>query len=447
MLHFPDGFLWGTATASYQIEGAVNDDGRGESIWDRFCRTPGKVFGGQTGDVACDSYHRFKDDIALMKRLSLPAYRFSIAWPRLFPQGRGRLVKKGLDYYETFVDALLEAGIKPMVTLYHWDLPQALQDAGGWENRETIDRFVEYSDAVLGALGDRVKLWVTHNEPWVVSFVGNFDGKHAPGKTDFAAAVRVSHGLLVSHAKVANLFHRDYPKAGRIGIVLNPRPSHPRDKGDEEATRRGDGFINRWFLDPVMRGWYPQDMLDHYRAKGVLSGVDEKDRALLESAKVDYLGINFYSRQVVHRSSTQPLELDVSIPEGAPVTGVGREIYPQGLYEMLTRIDRDYGKPDIYITESGAAFADKVVKDGVVQDLDRLDYLRQHFVQAHRAIQAGVRLKGYFVWSLMDNFEWAQGTSWLFGIAHTDFATQVRTPKRSGLWVKRVAEANAIPED
>jgi beta-glucosidase len=446
VLRFPDGFLWGTATASYQIEGGVNDDGRGESIWDRFCRTPGKVFGGHTGDVACDSYHRYKDDIALMKGLSLQAYRFSVAWPRLFPQGKGRLVQKGLDYYSNLVDALLEAGIAPMVTLYHWDLPQALQDAGGWENRDTIDRFVDYSRVVLAALGDRVKLWITHNEPWVVAFVGNFEGKHAPGKTDFAAAVRVSHGLMVSHARVVQLFRKDHPRAGRIGITLNPRPTHAGGAGDGEAVRLADGWINRWFFDPVFRGWYPQDMLDHYRAKGVLSGIDEADRAVLSAAKIDFLGINFYSRQVVSRSKAQPLEFDVSIPEGAPVTGVGREIYPEGLHEILTRIDRDYGRPDIYITESGAAFPDTTIKDGVVEDLDRLDYLRRHFVQAHRAIADGVKLKGYMVWTLMDNFEWAQGRSWKFGVARTDFDTQVRTPKRSGLWLKRVAEANGIPD-
>ena len=447
MLRFPDGFLWGTATASYQIEGGVNEDDRGETIWDRFCRTPGKVFNGDRGDVACDHYHRWKEDVALMKRLALRGYRFSIAWSRIFPQGKGKVNRPGVDFYSRLVDELRDAGITPAVTLYHWDLPQVLQDAGGWENRDTADYFVEYANTVFRALGDRVDLWITHNEPWVVAFAGNFEGRHAPGKTDFATAVRVSHMLHVSHAKVVRLFRQDFARSGRIGITMNPRPSHPRGDADADAALRADGHLNRWFLDPVFRGWYPADILDHYGVKGVLSGVDESDRELLSSAKVDFLGVNYYSRQLVHRSTVQPLELETTVPRGAPVTGVGREIYPEGLYELLTRIDRDYGRPDIYITENGAAFKDSVVRDGIVEDRDRLDYLRLHFAQAHRAIADGVRLKGYFVWSLMDNFEWAQGYSWLFGIVRCEYATQARVPKRSGLWYQRVCEANGVPED
>ncbi len=447
MLQFPRGFLWGTATASYQVEGAVNEDGRGETIWDRFCRTPGAIVNGDTGDVACDHYHRYREDVALMKRLSLGGYRFSIAWSRLFPRGRGRLNRPGLDFYSRLVDELLAAGIKPAVTLYHWDLPQALQDAGGWENRDTADYFAEYCDAAFRGLGDRVDFWITHNEPWVASFVGNYQGRHAPGKKDFAAAVRVSHTLLVSHAKAVRLFREDYAKAGRIGITLDLHPVYPRSDADEEAARRDDGHKNRWFLDPVFRGWYPQDMLDWYRAKGVLAGVDEGDHGLLASARVDFLGVNYYFRHLVHRSAVQPLELETSVPGGAAVTDVGWEVYPEGLYDLLTRIDCDYGRPDLYVTENGAAFADTDIRNGIVEDHDRLDYLRRHFEQAHRAIAAGVRLKGYFVWSLMDNFEWAQGYSKRFGIVRCDYATQARTPKRSGLWCRRVAEANGVPED
>ncbi len=447
MLRFPQGFVWGTATASYQIEGAVHDDGRGETIWDRFCHTPGNVFNGDTGDVACDHYHRTREDVALMRRLSFGGYRFSIAWSRLFPQGRGKLNRAGLDFYSRLVDELLAAGIKPAVTLYHWDLPQALQDAGGWENRDTADYFVDYCDAVFRGLGDRVDFWITHNEPWVVAFVGNYQGRHAPGKKDFATAVRVAHTLLVSHAKAVRLFRQDYPQAGRIGITLDLHPVHPRSDADDEAARRDDGHKNRWFLDPVFSGWYPQDMLDHYRAKGVLAGVDENDRALLGSVKVDFLGVNYYFRHIVHRSNVQPLEFETSVPRGAAMTDVPWEIYPEGLYELLTRIDRDYDRPDLYVTENGAAFKDTDIRNGVVEDTDRLQYLRRHFEQAHRAIEAGVRLKGYYVWSLMDNFEWGHGYSKLFGIVRCDYATQARTPKRSGLWCQRVAEANGVPED
>jgi beta-glucosidase len=448
MLRFPDGFLWGTATASYQIEGAVNEDGRGETIWDRFCRTPGKVFNGDTGDVACEHYHRWKEDVALMKRLSLRGYRFSVAWSRVFPEGKGKLNRPGLDFYSRLVDELLDAGITPAVTLYHWDLPQSLQDAGGWENRDTADYFVEYANAVFQALGDRVGFWITHNEPFVVAFSGNSEGRHAPGKTDFATAVRVSHALLASHARVVRLFRSDFAGSGRIGITLNLRPCYPREDADEDATRRADGYLNRWFLDPVFRGWYPPDMLDHYRAKGVLVGVDESDRDLISSAKVDFVGVNFYTRALVHRSTVQqPLEFERSVPKGAQVTETGWEIYPEGLYHLLTRIDRDYGRPDIYITEGGAAFRDETATAGIVEDGDRIDYLRRHFEQAHRAIGAGVRLKGYFLWTLMDNFEWEHGYSKLFGIVKTDYSTQARTPKRSAFWYQRVVQANAIPED
>ena len=447
MLRFPDGFLWGTASASYQVEGAVDADGRGETIWDRFCRTPGKVTNGDTGDVACDHYNRSAEDVALMKRLAMRGYRFSIAWSRIFPEGRGKASRAGLDFYNRLVDQLLAAGIAPAVTLYHWDLPQALQDAGGWENRDTASYFVDFADRMFGALGDRVKFWITHNEPWVVAFVGNYMGHHAPGKTDFSTAVRVAHTLLVSHARTVNLFRQDHPRSGRIGITLNLAPCYPQSDADEDAARRADGYQNRWFLDPVFRGWYPKDMLDLYAAKGVLAGVDEGDRDLFASAKVDFLGVNYYSRHVSCRAAVQPLEVAQSVPAGAPVTEMGWEIYPEGLYDLLKRIDRDYGKPELYITENGAAFKDEDVRDGVVQDGDRLDYLRRHFEQAHRVIADGVRLKGYFVWSLMDNFEWAHGYSRLFGIVRCDYATQARTPKQSGLWFGRVAEANAVPEE
>jgi beta-glucosidase len=446
MLRFPDGFLWGSATASYQVEGGVDADGRGETIWDRFCRTPGKVFGGHTGDTACDHYRLYRQDVALMKSLSLGAYRFSIAWSRLFPRGKGPLNRAGLDFYQRLVDELLAAGITPAVTLYHWDLPQALQDAGGWENKETAHYFVEFADAVFRALGDRVKLWITHNEPWVVAFVGNYTGHHAPGKTSFSTAVRISHTLLVSRARTVRLFRQDYARAGRIGITLNLAPNYPASDADEDAALRMDGYQNRWFLDPVFKGWYPQDMLDLYGSRGVLEGIDGDDKDLFASAKVDFLGVNYYSRHVVNRGTAQPLQAQSAVPKDAPVTEMGWEIYPEGLYDLLVRIRRDYGDTDLYITENGAAFKDDAVRDGVVDDGDRIDYLRAHFAQAHRAIAAGVPLKGYFVWSLMDNFEWAFGYSRLFGIVKCEFATQARTPKRSALWVREVAEANGVPQ-
>jgi beta-glucosidase len=447
MLRFPDGFLWGTATASYQVEGATDADGRGETIWDRFCRTPGKVLNGDTGDVACDHYRRWKEDVALMKRLGQNSYRFSIAWSRVFPRGRGKPVRAGIDFYSRLVDELLAAGIMPAITLYHWDLPQALQDAGGWENRDTADYFVDFANTMFEALGDRAKFWITHNEPWCASFLSNYLGKHAPGKTSFTTAVRVAHNLLVSHAKAVRLFRDDHPNAGRIGITLNLAPGYPRGDADEDAVRRADGYHNRWFLDPVFRGWYPKDMLDFFASKSLLEGVDERDRELFASAKVDFLGVNYYSRALVNRSTAQPLELEQSIPKGAAVTDMGWEIYPEGLYDLLMRLHRDYGGPELYVTENGAACKDQEVRDGIVEDADRLRYLRLHFEQAHRAIADGVRLKGYYVWTLMDNFEWAFGYSKLFGIVRCDFKTQVRTPKRSALWYQRVAETNSVPEE
>lgn len=438
---FPKDFLWGTATSSYQIEGAVREDGRGESIWDRFCDTPGKVFNGDSGAIADDHYHRYKEDIGLMKELGVNSYRFSVAWPRIYPEGKGDVNQKGLDFYNALVDELLKAGIEPFVTLYHWDLPQALQDIGGWENRDVIDRYVEYASTVFKVLGDRVKLWLTHNEPWVVSFVGNAEGRHAPGLKDFALAVNVSHHLLLSHARAVEVY-RQMNLGGKIGITLNLTPAYAAtdSKEDAEAAKIADGYMNRWFLDPVFKGSYPEDILKLYNEKLNAPVVKEGDMKTISGSKIDFLGINNYTRAVVKRTDNSSLLGYEGIkPEGL-YTEMDWEVYPQGLYDLLTRVDRDYGSPEMYITENGAAFKDDKVVDGRIKDYDRLDYIKQHLIAANRAIQDGVKLRGYFVWSLMDNFEWDWGRSKKFGIIHVDYNTLERSFKESACWYREVVK-------
>jgi len=443
---FPDDFIWGAATASYQIEGAHNADGKGESIWDRFCKVPGNILNGDTGDIACDHYHRYREDIQLMKKIGLKGYRFSIAWTRIFPQGKGSVNQAGLDFYNRLVDGLLEAGIQPFITLYHWDLPQVLQEEGGWANRDTINYFRDYATTVARSLGDRVHYWITHNEPWVVAFLGYAMGIHAPGIKDPSTAIQASHHLLLSHGEAVQILRENGDARTRVGITLNLAPVHPASEKEEDkqAARRFDGYLNRWFLDPIFKGSYPRDMISWYGNKSPQIQSGDMD---IISRKIDFLGVNYYTRSVIKADPGEKyLGIGVVRPEGAEYTEMDWEVYPPGIYELLTRIHNDYQAPTLYITENGAAFADKVDENGEVNDQRRVNYLKEHFIQVHKAIDEGVKLRGYFIWSLMDNFEWAYGYSKRFGLTYVDYATQKRIIKKSGIWYQQVIKNNGVEE-
>ncbi|HBF39097.1 MAG TPA: beta-glucosidase [Firmicutes bacterium] len=443
---FPKNFLWGAATAAYQIEGAAKEDGKGESIWDHFSHTPGKVYQGDTGDIACDHYHRYQEDIDIMTELGLKAYRFSIAWPRIFPEGKGRANQGGIDFYDRLIDKLLEAGITPAVTLYHWDLPQSLQEQGGWAKRIPIDPFVDYAEQVFKIFGDRVQQWITLNEPQVAAFCGYAYGNHAPGLQDQAAAVQAAHHLLVAHAKTVRLF-RQMNLKGQIGITLNLTPTYPAStsREDQKAAILADSEKNRWFLDPVFKGTYPEDMAELYRQKLQAPRIEDGDLELLKRANIDFLGINYYSRAVIGQAAPGSSDFYQQVrPDHSAYTDMDWEIYPDGIYDLLVRIKHDYDDPHILITENGAAFQDGIIQNGIIADDDRLDYLKQHLIAIHKAIGAGVRLDGYFVWSFMDNFEWAYGYTEKFGIVQVDYRTQSRSIKKSGYWYRDVIQNNCI---
>jgi beta-glucosidase len=428
---FPADFVWGAATASYQIEGAVHEDGRGESVWDRFSATPGKVRGGDTGVVACDFYHRFRDDVGLMRELGLDAFRFSIAWPRIIPEGRGTVNQAGLDFYDRLVDALLEQGIEPFATLFHWDLPQALEDAGGWPARETAEAFVEYAEVVAERLGDRVRQWTTHNEPWVHAWLGHSWGWHAPGRTSEADAVAAAHHLLLSHGWAVDVIRRVVPDA-RVGIVLDLSHVYPASDSaeDEAAAWAVDGGGNRWFLDPLFRGSYPADLLERNELASPFVRDGDFDTI---SVPIDFVGVNNYRRYLVTAGSEGPQF--ISDPERRH-TEMGWEVYPDGLHRLLVRLADDYGPAAIYVTENGAAFGDVRVHDGRVHDPERTEYLEAHIAAVGHAVADGAPVKGYFVWSLLDNFEWALGYSKRFGIVYVDYPTLERVPKDSFYWYR-----------
>lgn len=432
---FPEGFIWGTATASYQIEGAAFEDGRGESIWDRFCRMPGRVAGGDRGDVACDHYHRYAEDVRIMAELGVDAYRFSIAWPRVFPTGKGRPNPKGLDFYKRLLDELDKAGIKPMATLYHWDLPQVLQEEyGGWVSRDVALYFRDYAAYVLEEIGERLSWVVTINEPWVAAMLGYGFGTHAPGIRDFKAAITAGHYLLYAHGLAVQVF-REMNLPGQVGLALNLTPYYPHSDSAEDlaVARRMDGITNRWYLDAALKGKYPEDIVEWYNERKVMPDLPADD--LKEIAQpIDFLGINYYTRGIVGHSDEDPCCVKEYPPEG-PVTDMNWEVYPQGLYDLLTRLTRDYGAIPLYITENGAAYPDQV-ENGRVRDKARIDYLQAHFDAAARAIESGVPLRGYYIWSLLDNFEWAFGYSKRFGIVYVDYETQKRIIKDSGLWYR-----------
>lgn len=447
MMSFPKDFVWGTATASYQIEGGVNLDGRGASVWDTFSHTPGKVQNGDTGDVACDHYHRWPEDIALMKQLGVRAYRFSIAWPRILPQGTGQVNQAGLDFYSQLVDGLLEAGITPYVTLYHWDLPQALEDAGGWPERSIVDAFVEYTDVVTRHLGDRVKHWITLNEPMVFTFLGYSWGGHAPGLADHQLGVAASHHALLAHGRAVPVIRQNAPGA-EVGITLNLSMVYPAvdDPAYEQAAVELRSGAYDWFADPVFGLGYPPMMLEYYRelnAPTILPGDMETI-----ATPIDFLGINnYYAQFAVPREDGTPggrgLSPDELTAAGYELTTMGWPVVSDGLRELLHFVNDRYSPGQIMITENGAAFPD-VLENGSVNDPQRVRYYHAYVGAVASAIQQGVPVTGYFAWSLLDNFEWAFGYSQRFGLVHLDFDTLKRTPKASFEWYRRAIAANAV---
>jgi beta-glucosidase len=437
---FDPEFLWGAATSGYQVEGAVAEDGRGPSIWDTFSATPGATDNGDTGAVAADHYHRYREDVALMAGLGLDAYRFSIAWPRVQPLGSGRVDQRGLDFYRRLTDELLERGIEPWPTLYHWDLPQPLEDAGGWPERDTASRFAEYAAIVHEALADRVTHWTTLNEPWCSAFLGYATGRHAPGRREPAAAVRAAHHLLLGHGLAARVLG-----GSRVGITLNLTDVRPHSAGeaDQDAARRIDGMQNRIFLDPLLRAAYPDDVQKDLADVTDFGHVQDDDLETI-AAPLDFLGINYYAPLLVS-AATEPVPTAyVGSPQvrvmdgGRPRTGIGWEIDEQGLFALLSGLARDYPALPLYITENGAAF------DEPLHDDARIAYLDAHLRSCARAIASGVPLRGYFAWSLLDNFEWAYGYAQRFGIVHVDYATQRRTLKDSARWYAGVIERGAL---
>jgi beta-glucosidase len=433
----PPRFRFGVATAAYQIEGSTLADGRGESIWDRFAHTPGKVANGDTGDVACDHYRRWRSDVELMDALHVESYRFSIAWPRILPAGAGTVNQRGLDFYKRLAEALRERGIEPVATLYHWDLPQALQNGGGWAARDTVERFAEYARIVGAELGDVVGSWITQNEPWCTAFLGNANGQKAPGLSDWATALRVSHHLLLAHGRATEALRAVLPADGEVGIALNLFPVVPAvdDEAHREAARIRDGYVNRWFLDPVFRGAYPEDMVALYERKvGPLDAVRDGDLEAIATAS-DFFGVNYYNPMRVEPSSEGPLRVRDAEPVG-PVTGMGWEIDPGGLKQILARVREEYTSLPIMITENGSAFEDAEPADGRVDDPERRAYLAGHLAAVGEALADGADVRRYFVWSLLDNFEWEDGYAQRFGIVHVDFDTQARTPKASALFYK-----------
>lgn len=424
-LSFPPGFVWGAATSAYQIEGAVREDGRGPSIWDHFSHQAGTTFQGHTGDVACDHYHRYESDVDLMAALGLQAYRFSVSWPRVQPLGQGAWNEKGLAFYDRLVDRLLAKGIAPHVTLYHWDLPQALQERGGWVVRDTAQRFAEYAERMGRRLGDRVAAIATHNEPWCTAILGHEVGKFAPGWRDPQAAVQVAHHLLLSHGLALQAMRASGVRAS-LGIVLNQSPATPATDGQAdraEAQRQFAAFV-RWYMDPLFLKRYPT--ID---GRALHPVVDENDFEIM-AQPLDFLGINYYTR--IWASTAQP---PVPAPKRQGETDMGWEIYPEGLTELLTWLHRNYRLPPVYITENGMAHADRLV-DGAVADQPRIDYVHAHLQALARAIEAGVDVRGYFYWSLLDNYEWDSGYGKRFGLVHVDYDTQVRTPKASAYWYR-----------
>jgi beta-glucosidase len=444
---FPKNFLWGSATASYQVEGSWNVDGRGESIWDRFSHTPGNVKGGWTGDVACDDYNRFPEDIATMKVMNLRSYRYSIAWPRIQPSGSGAANQKGIDYYKRLTDSVLTAGMRPLVTLFHWDLPQTLEDQGGWPNRDTAARFADYVEIVTKALGDRINTWAIFNEPWVFTYVGYAEGRHAPGKTEFDLFLKSAHTVNLAQGDAFRAIKAIAPKS-TVGSAFSMSPAAPltSSSDDAAAAKRFDAFNNVWFLETAIRGRYPQAFTNGIPLEimGFQSG-DEKRM----TAPLDYIGINYYFRRLV--SATAPsskvsydaMGFETTMGKDGPLTEIGWEVYPRGLYDIVQRISKDYKLP-IEITENGCSYGDYPDATGKVADTRRVHYYREHLRELARAIHDGADVRGYHAWSILDNFEWAEGYTQRFGMVYVDFPTQRRYMKDSAKWFAKVASTNTV---
>ena len=450
---FPDGFGWGTATASYQIEGAVAEGGRSPSVWDTFSHTPGMITDGSNGDRAADHYHRWAEDVDLMVDLGTNFYRFSFAWPRLQPDGQGKLNAEGLAFYDRLADRLLERGITPWVTLYHWDLPQILEDEGGWPKRDTAHRFVDYSTQVFDALSDRIEHWTTLNEPFCAGLISYAAGQLAPGRNEPVAGIHAVHHLLLGHGLALQSMREKARPEHQFGLTLNLSPVAPAtgSSADADAARRIDALSNRLFLDPILKGSYPEDLVEDLAPLMSFDHVQDGDLELI-SQPIEALGINYYTKYVVaagrqHRYHGTPYvgagDVDF-VGAGLPQSARGWEVNPDGLYELLTHLNRTYNVPPLWITENGMALNDVVDADGAVHDPDRIAYLDAHFRAAHRAIADGVDLRGYFIWTLTDNFEWSFGESSRFGLVHVDYETQVRTPKDSAAWYANVTANNGL---
>lgn len=433
---FPPDFVWGVATSAFQIEGAATEDGRGASIWDSFCRVPGVIADASNGDLACDHYHRWREDLDLIASLGVDAYRFSVSWPRVRPGGSGAWNEKGMAFYDRLVDGLLARGIKPYLTLNHWDLPDELQAHGGWAHRDTVHRFVEYAQGLASRLGDRVVAITTHNEPWVMAVLGHETGIFAPGVKNRATAAQAAHHLLLSHGLALQALRAQGCKS-RLGIVLNLSPVQPAtdNESDRAAARLEDGKLLRWYMDPLFKSAYPADVVQHLGADA--PQVQPGDMAVIK-APMDFLGVNYYSRAVV--SAAGPWDAKTS---GRPITDMGWEVYPEGLTELLLRLHRDYAVPPLYVTENGGAFKD-VFEGGRVDDRDRTEYIAAHIAAVGEALRQGVPMAGYMVWSLLDNFEWASGYAKRFGIVHVDYQTQRRTPKDSALWYREFLQSQQV---
>lgn len=428
-------FIWGVATSSYQIEGAANEDGRGQSIWDTFCKVPGKVANFDNGDIACDHYHRYKKDLDLMKWMGVTAYRFSVAWPRVIPDGVGRVNEMGLDFYDRLIDSLLEREIAPWLTMYHWDLPEALQLRGGWNNREVVEWFGEYGEVLTSRFGDRVKNWMTLNEPLCSAWLGHLYGDMAPGIKDLQTALNVSHNLLMSHGLACQVIRSNVSEAN-VGIVINVTPAVPATDSQEDsnAAQLADGFDNRWFLDPVFGRTYPADVIDAIGASPEIHSGDMK----LIAQDLDFLGVNFYFRQTVAADqNSKPLPIRSVNRENVKRTAMNWEVHPQAFEEILLRISKEYSPKAIYITENGSAWNDEVINGEIIDD-ERIDYLVRHLDAMRSARSQGAPILGYFAWSFLDNFEWAYGYEKRFGLIYVDYKTQTRTPKKSALFYRQL---------
>lgn len=444
-LTFPDHFIWGIGTSAYQSEGAWQEDGRGESIWDRYCHIPGNTFNGESGDISSDFYHRYKEDIALLKKMGIRHFRTSIAWTRIIPDGRGEINPKGIQFYHDVIDELLRQGIEPMITLYMWDLPQKLQDIGGWANREVTDYYERYARLLFREYGNKVKTWVTFDEPFCGAFIGNYLGTYAPGLRDFNTALLVSYHMLLAHGKAVRACHEMLPDA-KIGIALNISDCKPATckPADAEAAHRADGYRNRWFLDPLYKGSFPQDMLDWYEAQGVILPAISREDLKIISTRQDFLGLNYYSPHFfVHDPKNWPIQC-TSVKTGKPLNDINWEIVPEALYNILARIRADYGDVEIQITENGSCQTDILSHRREILDYCRIDYMHRHLVELERAIRAGINVTAYYAFCFMDNLEWALGYSKRFGLVYVDFETQERIVKASGRWYSQVVKQNGL---